>query len=200
VNTVITLTAAGIALFAWVSVFKIVPACSASFLRYRLWRLRDKLVDEIRHGRFRDQRQPKRLVSLVETAIEDAADLTALNLFLLRVSVGRVPPPRLLDLEEVHPADQALIEAHVEELARAAISHTLRGTPSGWLVATLLLPPFLLVALVSRLFRGKDDGDEGSVFHDAKLHVKDIELVDPALALVGRTTPGRRHGSLYQRV
>jgi hypothetical protein len=195
-NALLTVSVVAIALFAWASVVRIVPFCAVSLFRYRLWRIRDQLVDEVRHGKFDDIEQPKILVSLVEATIAGAKDLTALNMLLLRLAAPRdVSPPHPLNLDDLNPSDRELVEGHLHRLLREMAIHTLGGTPSGWICSIVLLPLAVVVTVVTRL-RGKGDG--GSVIQATKLHV--LEEVDPAaLALMSRRND-RRGRSLYQHV
>jgi hypothetical protein len=195
-NALLTVSVVAIALFAWASVVRIVPFCAVSVFRYRLWRLRDQLVDEIRHGKFDDIEQPKVLVSLIEATIAGAKDLTALNLLLVRLAAPRgVSPPQLLNLDDLNPRDRELVEGHLHGLLRAMAIHTLRGTPSGWICSIVLLPLAVVITLVARL-RGKGDG--GSVIQATKLHVR--EEVDPAAVALMSRRNDRSRRSLYQHV
>lgn len=200
-NVVLTLYVVALALLAWFSVFKIVPSCTVSLFRHRLWRMRDKVADEIRGGTFEDTEQPKRYVALLEGAIEAAPELSPLNLLLARLTwtdsmkkLEQLP----LRLDDLAPTDRAVLEKHLEELHNAVLTQMLFGTPSGWLVS-LVATPLVAAAVLRDRFR-RDKGGGGSFLDHAKSHVADDFEMDPALALMSRRTGRRRRGSLYHYV
>ena len=95
-TALLTIEVIGVALLAWGCVFKLVPDYALSHNRYKLWRLRDVLADEIRHGAFSDAGQPRAVLRVIERSIESLSDLSALNLVLFRATKGnsiRVAPP-----------------------------------------------------------------------------------------------------------
>jgi hypothetical protein len=190
VNAVYSVSAVVLTLFVWLCAFKLIPDCGVSFYRYRLWRLRDTIVDEIDNGDYHDAAQAQAVVRVVEKAIEAAPELTVLKLTLLRFAVGNLPPPEPVDLTYAHPADRERLAAHLHTLDEESMSHAFRETPSGWFVTILLIPVFLLVELWERLRGRGGPHDEGSVLEGAKLHVKEIELVDPAFAIAGHSHNG----------
>src|SRR4051812_30215362 len=88
-TALLTICLIAVTLLAWVSVFNIIPNCSTSRFRYRVWRIRDSLVDDLRAGTFTIREQPEHLVNLFETAIEEAGDVSALNAGLMHLSTRR---------------------------------------------------------------------------------------------------------------
>src|SRR5947209_7687017 len=145
----LTINVIALTAFAWLSAFAIVPACSASRFRYRLWRLRDELVDEVRAQKFVNTDVPKRLIMIVERAIEEASNLSALNILLFRLAGGFASSP--FDLKDLVPSDKELITNHLREFDSAIARRALGGTPSGWIALIVLVPTALLTALIDRL-------------------------------------------------
>ena len=140
-STVLWLNVVALALFAWACVFKLVPGYALSHHRYELWRLRDQLADDIRHGAFRDQRQPRQVLRLMERSIENLDDMSTLNMLLFRLSARGVPewsPP--WDLAAANPSDRKELERRIESLENVLVKHALLGTPSGWLSMFVMLP------------------------------------------------------------
>jgi hypothetical protein len=180
----------GITLFAWFGLIKIIPSCNLSIFRYRLWRLRDGLADEVLDGTFRDVAQPRALLQFLEGVIELAPELGALKLVAMRWSCRHVQVPELFDretLEALHPSDQEIIKRRLNELQQIAVRHVLFGSPSGWLLTLLAVPTALIVSFgdhVLRWLKGQRDGV--SVIQEARHRVRDDVEVGPALALLGR--------------
>jgi hypothetical protein len=143
-----------LALLSWLSLAKIIPDCATSHYRYRQWRLRDQLVDEIRHGEYQDAERAGRFVRMFEWSIAQSPDLSVLKLVLLNISrprhVGRDP----LDLEGLSPDDCAKLRAYRDEYETATVLKAFMGTPSGWICVVLMMPLALLVASVQWLLRG----------------------------------------------
>ena len=136
-----------LALAAWVSLFILVPSCAASRCRYRLWNLRDQIVDQIRHGEFVDSQPAQELVLITELAIEDAPDITAVNAFLFRIATGDlrlVEDP--LGLETLGPQDSRSMEPHIQRLDHILLTKAFLGSPTGW-IAALVMTPFFLISL-----------------------------------------------------
>jgi hypothetical protein len=147
-NTIFTLNFMALAIFAWVSLVKIVPSCAASRYRYRLWRLRDGLADDIRGGGFESSNAARKIVSYIEVAIEDAADLTALHVLLFfwtnRVDVSLNDP---LALRELGHRDRVRLEETLSEVENAFLAKAFLGSVSGWLLTLPLLPAVATAAL-----------------------------------------------------
>jgi len=147
-NALLTVNLILLALAAWFSITKVVPSCATSRYRYRLWRLRDALSDDIRHGKFHDREAAKKVLLLVDLAIEDADDLSALNLILFSSVVrGEDLPRDPLGLDDLKPYDKDCLIERLEEVESALLSKTLFGSVSGWFIAAILTP-FVLVAAI----------------------------------------------------
>jgi hypothetical protein len=140
-TAVLTLGLVGLVVAAWASLFKVVPDSATSRCRYRLWRLRDQLVDEIRHGEYEDPRPPELLVEYIELGIEDAGDLTAANAVLFHLTTRRLEsPPDPFDFSTFQPRDSALVKERLEEFEGALLSKVFFGSPSGWVLSAVALP------------------------------------------------------------
>lgn len=189
-SALLTAYGVAVALFAWFMLVKVVPDCGTSHFRYRLWALRDELVDEIRAGEYEDEARAQRFVAMFEWAIEQAADLSVLNVILLHLSrphrAGRDP----LDLEGLAPADASRLQVYRDDFERAMAMKAL-GTPSGWIFMALALPAALVVVPCELLFRRRNRGR--ALLERVRRHaVADFDL-NPAL---GR----KRRRPLYQHI
>lgn len=184
-----------LALLAWFSLFKIVPDCATSRFRYRLWRLRDDLVDELRRDAFRDPERARRFVWFIEGFIEEADDLSALNwVWWSTATRGYKCDDYPLDLESLQTEDAARLQRYRDELVWAIFLKVMAGTPSGWIGAVIGIPILLAGELVRR-FKGRNAS--GSVLDHARQQVvEDFDLNAGLLALM-RSGSRRSRGPLY---
>jgi len=186
-SVLLTAYVVAMAMFAWISLAKIVPDCATSQFRYRVWRLRDALVDDIRHDKYHDQERARKFVSLFERAIEHASELSLLNVIFLHISRPHNERTDPLDLKGLDADDVERLAGYREDFERAVAMKALFGTPSGWIFVAVLSP----IALVGWLT--KKDHRDGSLLARARRHVvADFEL-NPAF---GR----KRRGPLYQHI
>ena len=197
----LTIDVVVLALVAWGSVVVIVPSCARSHTRYRLWRLRDNLFDEIRHEAFKDPAPAEALLSFVETSIVCLGELSLIKLVLLRLAtLGVGPRPKSFwDLiGDASPADKRLLEPHIDELMGAAVKHVFLGSPSGWICIVVATPFAVGAALVTRL-RGRAAGVP--LIEDAKANMRaDFDReVDPMLATM-LCAPQSSRRSLFHSV
>lgn len=184
-TALLTINLIVLALAAWFSITKVVPACATSRYRYRLWRLRDALSDDIRHGKFHDEEAAKKVLLLIDLAIEDADDLSALNLTLFGMVMRRSDFPRdPLGLSDLRPYDRDCLTERLAEVQDALLSKTLFGSVSGWIV-TLVLSPIVLIAA------GRDSG-RPKVLQRASNRIRDD--------LVRSNELDGPHGHTYQHV
>ena len=185
-NALLTVGILALAFLGWVSLFKLVPACSMSLMRYRLWRLRDQLVDEIRQESYDNATAAEILVSRTEAFIEHAPKVSLLNLTLMRLAHRGSPEliDRLtLSMKDLNTDDHARVKAHVDEFENAMLARSMFGTPSGW-ISILVLVPVSIVIAIALAFRGRPDG--GSLTQIAKDQVK---AFDPdAASFVGKSS------------
>lgn len=184
-TALLTLILVALALFSWVSITKIVPSYATSRYRYRLWRLRDDLSDDIRRGRFDQEDGPRKVLALIDLAIEDAEDLSALNmiLFAWTVVAGQEIPDDPLELGELSPQDDRLLMERLEAVDSALLAKTLFGSVSGWVI-TLVLTPFVIYSAM------RDSGRP-------KILAKASDRIQTDLL---RSNEMESHGRLYQHV
>src|SRR5664279_2002615 len=155
-ETFLVLDVVGVTLFAWFGLIKIIPSCNLSMFRYRLWRLRDQLADDVRDGAFQETTQPQVLVRFLEGVIELAPEIGALKLGAMRWSCRHVQSPELFArevLEALDPRDREIMERRLDELRQIAVRHVLFGSPSGWVLTFILVPLAVTVTLGVHLLR-----------------------------------------------
>jgi|SwirhirootsSR3_FD_contig_31_16816623_length_1041_multi_11_in_0_out_0_2 hypothetical protein len=154
-NALLTINLILLFLGAWFSITKVVPACATSRYRYRLWRQRDTLADEIRKGKFHNPDSARKVLTLVDLAIEDAEDVSALNFALFTWVFRKEELPRdPLGLGGLTNYDRACLDDHLEQVQSALLSKTLLGSVSGWLITAAVFP-FVLAAAVRHSGRPK---------------------------------------------
>jgi hypothetical protein len=143
-----------LAVGTWVCVFKVIPACRASFFRNRLWELRDQLVDDIRRGEFVETQSANNLLAIIELAIDDAEDVSALNFFTFEALVGSSKAARHHDdplrLNEQVFSDAQKLRAVLDDFELALLTKVFFGSPSGWAVSILSFPIFVSSFLWNR--------------------------------------------------
>lgn len=140
-NALLTINLILLFLAAWFSLTKVVPSCATSRYRYRLWRQRDMLADEIRHEKFHNPQAARKVLTLIDIAIEDAEDLSALNFFLFGWVFRKEEIPRdPLGLGDLTDFDHDCLHEHLEQVQSALLSKTLLGSVSGWLITAALFP------------------------------------------------------------
>ena len=190
-RTFVALDIVGITLFAWFCVVKIIPSSNVSMYRYRLWRLRDRVADEVREGAFEDVAQPRQLVRFIEGIIVLAPELGAVKLAVMRWSCRHVPDAEYpFSLEGLQPREREIMEARINELGALTVRRILFGSPSGWFLALILAPLALISSLVAHLLGGAVD--RGSVIEEARHRVRDEIEVDRALVLLGNRSTASR--------
>ena len=144
------------ALFAWFSFFSIIPRNLEAICRYRLWEIRDELVDDVRAGKFKDEDEPRKVQYVIEAFIEAASELTPLRLGLMmaisRRHDNRVKLPAPISLKGLCRGDKERLGAYIVRFNSAITWRVLLGSPSGWAL-TLASVPLVLLALLIDLFR-----------------------------------------------
>ncbi len=187
-TTLLTINLLVLMIAAWLSVLVVVPRCKTSRFRYLLWQQRDELVDEVRHGEYENPKGAEGLIALIETAIEDAHDLTAINfvsfrlLFTRHMDLHKEDPFGLADL---NAADRRRLREHLTAVDHTLFDKAFLWTPSGW----LLLPVLLLLALLSML---RSRGRRPSVVQPTARRIReDLALSNP---------DDRMHGPVSQYV
>jgi hypothetical protein len=137
-----TLALIAVALFVWACLFKVIPNCLLSLFRYKLWRQRDELAQDIRRGEFEHRKSAEMVLEEIECFIEGAPQLSPFNIGLLYLSargVVVVPEDRLV-LRNLPTDERARLESTLDAFHRTVAKHVLFGTPSGWLVVLLAMP------------------------------------------------------------
>ncbi len=69
----LTFDLVALALFAWFCLVKVVPDCNVSILRYRLWRVRDRLADQICLGVYENEAAATDVLHTIEACIANSA-------------------------------------------------------------------------------------------------------------------------------
>jgi len=138
------------ALAAWVSIFVVIPSCARSFFRYRLWRLRDLVTDEIREGAYLDKHQPRLLVKEIDAGIFLGSQLSLFRLTLAALNWRNLEPhdeEEWFDLSAANAADSDRLRERSNELHYAFAKFMVLGSPSGWLFGAVMFPLALTVTL-----------------------------------------------------
>lgn len=153
-SAVVFFVLVALAIFVGVCVIKVVPATLVSLLRYRLWRIRDDLFDEIHNGGFMDTREPRLALEELERTIAVAPELTLAKVALAGAIARKrrfVPIP-IPNAANAHPDDRPKLEAVIREYRVRTVAHVVFGTPSGWLIVVsmswLVIPVMLVRAVV----------------------------------------------------
>jgi hypothetical protein len=192
-SAVLTVILLSLAVGASIIVFYVFPSSTASLLRYKLWALRDELVDGLNNDEFQDVTQPRKLVRDVELTIESAEELRPVRMLVLMLLAGGKRPPgnyTAFDLSRADDADKLLLEPLWRRYVSAVIKHVLFGSWSGFVVAPILI----FAAAIESILKGRigrDGGaDDGSVVDDMKQVVRREIHVEPTLrVLAERRTP-----------
>jgi len=134
---------AGVA--AALSLLVVIPWCLRSLFRYRLWRLRDSIVDGVHAGDLPVD-DAARLLSRVDNTIRYAREITALNMFLVSAATR--------GLEEHEPPLDERLREYEGKWEDATVRHVIYGSPSGWavlIVGLVLTGVFFLVSWLPRV-------------------------------------------------
>lgn len=184
------------AVAAWFALTKVIPSCSVSLFRYRLWRIRDDLVDAIGQGAFTDDAAPKKLVADIEVFIRAAPDVNIITAGLHRWigwGMDLSPDGDPFDFERAPKADRALLQKYADRFQGAFAKQVLLGRPSGWLLLVVFAPSIAGIVLVSQI---KNRSGYGSFVRETKSHMRDEIHIEPALELLRERSPDGRTVSL----
>jgi hypothetical protein len=130
-----------LALSAVVGIVVVIPWCQRSQFRYRLWRLRDRITDDLINGVLPDSEVVHHLRDDVGAFIRYARQFTFVN-FVLTYAVGRnsslasFPRP---GYEDLNSAQLERLRGYEHEFSVIRVSYLFKGSPSGWL-GTLAFP------------------------------------------------------------
>jgi hypothetical protein len=178
--TLLTAILVGMSLFAWFCLVKIVPDCNVSMYRYRLWRVRDRLADQIRWGQFDCDAPARALLWDVEQYIAQAPEVGFVKLLFSRwAKRGCQPEPDVLQRNDLTADDRRRLETYVHELDHIHVRHIAFGSPSGWVITLLLVPAAIVASAIHRL--GRSGIRDGSVISEARERVRNE--TSPAWAL-----------------
>lgn len=186
-STILTVILLSLAAGASTIIFYVFPSSTASLLRYKLWPLRDELVDGLNNDEFHDVTQPRNLVREIELAIESAEELRPLRMVvLMSLARGKRPPGDypVFDVAKADEADKVRLELVCRRFMSAVINHVLFGSWSGLVVAPILI----FAAAIESILKGRmgrDGGaDHGSVVDDMKQVVRREIDVEPTLRVL----------------
>lgn len=153
VFAVVVLT--GVVVASVVAVFFSIPRLLRSLCRYRLWTLRDDIIDDIFDGRLpRTDPGVQRLVEMTEKAIVATTVVTLFKLVVGEVFIFRGHPttPVATQVTCLSEAECELLKRREQALMNIMLNHTLVGSPSGWLallvfvVAVVVLSAWVLIS------------------------------------------------------
>lgn len=146
----------GATVAVWALLIFFIPNCMCSMFRYRLWRLRDTVKDDVLRGQLPDSGLTQEFLGGIEAFILVADKVTLIQMLLLPSDAEESQRRRKLFEEAVRllkDEHQVRFLAYREEFKRVLLKRLLFGSLTGWGFLTLLLPAILLsliVALVQR--------------------------------------------------
>ncbi|HTB70204.1 MAG TPA: hypothetical protein VK707_04420 [Solirubrobacteraceae bacterium] len=187
-SALLTIDFVALALFAGFCVARVIPACSTSVFRSRLWQFRDELADEIRANAYRDPERAKTLLREVECIIEKAKDVTAGRALYMQIFGRRLRSfPQDFPLDGICAQDRERLARHCDWLEWALSRHIYLGSPLGWLLLVGVATLSLLISIFERPFN-----HSGNVFRNTRSRVRDE--VDPRLTLFDLNREAIAHG------
>lgn len=171
-NVIVALALIGLAALAGRALLHTIPDSLVSLFRYRLWALRDTIVDEILGGLYQDRRAAVRVAREVELVIDYANELTMFKFFVFNRLARDPDLPRYeeLTLDELSATDRERLARHLDELYSYVGHHAFLGSPSGWVSFIALFPYAAVVGLIRYLRNRGSRKDSGidSLFEEAK--------------------------------
>lgn len=151
---VISLSVATVA--AWAIVVFFIPSCLCSMFRYRLWRLRDSVKDDVIYGRLPSHEFVNELLGVIESFILIANRVTLIQVFSLpgdRTDSARHQKALEEWAGKLNEQQNHLFLAHRTELKTIIVSRLLLGSITGWAFLVLLLPGIVLMLVRSLVQR-----------------------------------------------
>jgi hypothetical protein len=140
-----------LAIAAWAGIILVIPWCQRSRFRYRLWRLRDKVTDDLIRDALPRSDAVIELREQIDDSIRYSRDFTFLN-FLLAYTVAekysRLAVQRA-SRDDLRPEEAERLKQYESQLEEAQTVHLLTGSVSGW-VGTVLLAILSFPKLTSR--------------------------------------------------
>jgi hypothetical protein len=133
----------------WVGALFFIPWCEHGRFRYKLWRIRDEVTDDLIDGRLPDVEAVQEMVLYIDHGIRYANEYTFASFLAVLLNV-RLSRSDLKDVE--HASWDSLSESQRERLAsyqrrivRAHIGHLWTGSLLGWIGV-----PISMVLIIGR--------------------------------------------------
>lgn len=133
------------------------PSCMKSFYRYRLWRLRDQLYDEILRGDLPDDDVALEILRHYEALILHADEVKLPQLVTAVVAARQsglledADDAWELGMSLLHEKHRKRLEWYQHQLVRATVVQLFRGSPSGWLATMIMLLTYGFMGLPRRI-------------------------------------------------
>ncbi len=137
---------------AWIGLFILTPLNLRSLFRYRLWRLRDDIVDDVLAGRLPREPAVTSLITATESLIQNARCVTWTTWLLS----PNVPEEYRLayrahietSFNRLSPDQQARLSEYRKNLEACIVRQMTVGSFSGWLLGATFLTGFFIMGLV----------------------------------------------------
>lgn len=159
---VIALMATILVLAGWTIFVFEVPSYTSSMFRYRLWRVRDSIADDVIDGVLSDSKGSQLLISEIENVINQAADVSLFKILLL----GKMPSniqkaiesERTESFRNLPVGEQNKLRAYRKEVYEIILKHCLIGCRSGWLFLVPAVPIATVIVLGNWIGKGMAGG------------------------------------------
>jgi hypothetical protein len=135
----------GVAL--WAAVIFFIPSCTASLFRYRVWELRDAIVDDVFDDRLPEDPAVWDVVDRFEAMIVIARHLSMGKLFAFKRALRDAQPEPPLSRAALTVDQRKRLSDYEHDLQRALALYLTLGTPTGW----ALTPVLVLYVMVTEL-------------------------------------------------
>lgn len=153
-----------VAVPVWVLFLHVLPSHLCSLFRYKLWRTRDAVVDDVFRGRLPRNDQVGLLLNGIERTIQVSRHFTVFrSRFLPRADsrvLGQIQSTRQAFLDGIDDECRKRYLAHENAFTTAVGLHAFVGSPSGWFAALIvvalfaaILPLAILVGIVKWTLR-----------------------------------------------
>lgn len=137
----------------WTGVIFVIPWCQRSRYRYRLWQMRDQIVDDVICNKIPSHPAVVELVARIETHIRCVDSFTLAS--TMTEYIGRrafeLPVDGSLDVTLLGSTEGAIISRYLSEFNKAKVRHLFVGSPSGWIAFALVPSAFVIAELLRRL-------------------------------------------------
>jgi hypothetical protein len=127
---------------ALAGLFVVWPLSERSLFRYRLWAIRDRLVDDLLDGTVSRSEAAIRLRAQIEWEIRNAAPYLLERYAIYRfVVLRRLAQPADVEIPMTGLADseRERLRHYEQEVGSARLKFIVFGSPSGWLLTTALI-------------------------------------------------------------